>query len=76
MGYDKEMINYFSKILISEYGVDENDLLFKSTSKDSIDVFFKGDLILSIDYAIFQDITSQRVVSILITNCIIVTGKQ
>lgn len=69
MDYNKEMINYFAKILISEYGVDENDLLFKSTSKDSVDVFFKGCLILSVDYTVFEHIT-KRMVDIIITNCI------
>lgn len=67
MDYHKEMINYFAKILISEYGIDENDFLFKSTSKDSIYVFFKGDLILSIDYIVFEDMNG-IVVDIIITN--------
>ena len=67
MDYHKVIVKYFSRALETRYNIDENDFLFKSTSKDSIYVFFKSDLILSIDYIIFEDM-NRIVVDVIITN--------
>ena len=68
MDYHKLMAKYFSKALESKYDIDNNGLLFKSINKGRIDVFFKGDLILGINYLIMEDMKTRRIVDVKITN--------
>lgn len=68
MDYHKLMAKYFSKALESKYDIDKNGLLFKSINKGRIDVFFKGDLILGINYLIMEDMKTRRIVDVKITN--------
>ena len=68
MDYHEVMTKYLSKALETRYDIDKNDLLFKSINKGRIDVFFKGDLILGINYLIMEDMKTRRIVDVKITN--------
>ena len=68
MDYHEVMTKYFSKALESKYDIDNNGLLFKPINKGRIDVFFKGDLILGINYLIMEDMKTRRIVDVKITN--------
>ena len=68
MDYHEVMTKYFSTALETRYDIDKNDLLFKSINKGRIEVFFKGSLILGINYLISEDLTTRRVVDVVIIN--------
>ena len=68
MDYHEVMTKYLSKALETRYDIDKNDLLFKHINKGRIDVFFKGDLILGINYLIMEDMKTRRIVDVKITN--------
>ena len=68
MDYHEVMTKYLSKALETKYDIDKNDLLFKHINKGRIDVFFKGDLILGINYLIMEDMKTRRIVDVKITN--------
>ena len=68
MDYHEVMTKYFSKALETRYDIDESDLLFKHINKGQIEVFFKGSLILGISYLVSEDMTTRRVVDVIIIN--------
>ena len=68
MDYHEIMTKYFSKALETRYDIDKNDLLFKHINKGQIEVFLKGSLILGVNYLIFEDMTTRRVVDVIIIN--------
>ena len=68
MDYHEVMTKYFSKALETRYDIDKNDLLFKHINKGQIEVFLKGSLILGVNYLIFEDMTTRRVVDVIIIN--------
>ena len=68
MDYHEAMTKYFSKALETRYDIDESDLLFKHINKGQIEVFFKGSLILGISYLVSEDMTTRRVVDVIIIN--------
>ena len=68
MDYHEVMTKYFSKALETRYDIDKNDLLFKHINKGQIEVFFKGSLILGISYLVSEDMTTRRVVDVIIIN--------
>ena len=68
MDYHEVMTKYFSKALETRYDIDKNDLLFKHINKGQIEVFLKGSLILGISYLVSEDMTTRRVVDVIIIN--------
>ena len=68
MDYHEVMTKYFSKALETRYDIDDSDLLFKHINKGQIEVFFKGSLILGISYLVSEDMTTRRVVDVIIIN--------
>lgn len=68
MDYHEAMTKYLSKALETRYDIDKNDLLFKHINKGQIEVFLKGSLILGVNYLIFEDMTTRRVVDVIIIN--------
>lgn len=68
MDYHEVMTKYLSKALETRYDIDKNDLLFKHINKGQIEVFFKGSLILGISYLVSEDMTTRRVVDVIIIN--------
>lgn len=68
MDYHEVMTKYLSKALETRYDIDKNDLLFKHINKGQIEVFLKGSLILGVNYLIFEDMTTRRVVDVIIIN--------
>ena len=68
MDYHEVMTKYFSKALETRYDIDKNDLLFKHINKGQIEVFLKGSLILGVNYLVSEDMTTRRVVDVIIIN--------
>lgn len=68
MDYDEAMANYLSKALAKRYGIDEKELFSKCINKGRIEVFLKGSLILGVSYLISEDMTTRRVVDVIIIN--------
>lgn len=68
MDYHEVMTKHFSKALETRHDIDKNDLLFKHIDKSRIQVFFKGSLILGVNYLISEDMTTRRVVDVIIIN--------
>lgn len=68
MDYHELMTKYFSTALETRYDIDKDVLLFKHINKGQIEVFFKGSLILGINYLISEDLTTRKVVDVVIIN--------
>ena len=68
MDYHEVMTKYFSKALETRYDIDKNDLLFKHINKGQIEVFLKGSLILGVNYLVSEDMTTRRVIDVIIIN--------